>query len=240
MNKKMTAVATAGLAAVSLSFALVGCGSDSKNDSKTSTSTSTSTATSTSKKSTETSASPTQAAGKNKTIQDYLKENQITETPVHRGDPGSPNIDLAMPPGWSDAGQQTPDWAYGGAIVFDSPRGQERSAEHHRDRVEADRQCRSEEGSRVRAGRATEPAGLQSLGDGSGANKSTLSGFDAVQLGGNYTKDGKKRIIAQKTVVIPGQDGLYVLQMNADALDGQEGPLMDATNVIDEKTTITP
>lgn len=121
MNKKMTAVATAGLAAVSLSFALVGCGSDSKNDSKTSTSTSTSTATSTSKKSTETSASPTQAAGKNKTIQDYLKENQITETPVHRGDPGSPNIDLAMPPGWSDAGQQTPDWAYGGAIVFDSP-----------------------------------------------------------------------------------------------------------------------
>ena len=77
----------------------------------------------------------------------------------------------------------------------------------------------------------------ESLGE---PNKSTLSGFDAVQLGGNYVKDGKKRIIAQKTVVIPGKDGLYVLQMNADALDGQEGPLMEATNVIDEKTTITP
>ncbi|MBI3690649.1 MAG: LpqN/LpqT family lipoprotein [Mycolicibacterium aromaticivorans] len=49
--------------------------------------------------------------------------------------------------------------------------------------------------------------GWTPLGDG--ANKSTLSGFDAVQLGGNYTKEGKKRIIAQKTVVIPGQDGLY-------------------------------
>ena len=99
MNK-MTAVATAGLAAVSLSFALVGCGSDSKDDSKTSASTSTSTSTATStSKSTETSASPTPAAGKNKTIQDYLKENQITEAPVKRGDPGSPNIDLAMPPG---------------------------------------------------------------------------------------------------------------------------------------------
>ena len=57
------------------------------------------------------------------------------------------------------------------------------------------------------------------MGDGS---KSTLSGFDAFQLGGTYVKDGKKRVIAQKTVVIPGSDGLYVLQMNADALDGQE------------------
>ena len=36
------------------------------------------------------------------------------------------------------------------------------------------------------------------------------------------------------------QDGVYVLQMNADALDGQEGPLMDATSIIDDKTTITP
>ena len=75
------------------------------------------------------------------------------------------------------------------------------------------------------------------MGDGS---KSTLGGFDAFQMGGNYTRDGKKRIIAQKTVVIPGRDGVYVLQMNADALDGQEGPLMDATSVIDDKTTITP
>src|SRR4051794_16980965 len=120
MNK-LTAVATAGVAAISLSLGVVGCGSDSKTETKTSTSTSTSTSTATStSKSTETSASPAPAAGKNKTIQDYLKENQITEAPVKRGDPGSPNIDLAMPAGWSDAGGQTPDWAYG-AVVFNTP-----------------------------------------------------------------------------------------------------------------------
>ncbi|MCV7216723.1 LpqN/LpqT family lipoprotein [Mycobacterium crocinum] len=237
MNK-MTAVATAGLAAVSLSFALVGCGSDSKNDSKTSTSTSTSTATSTSK-STETSTSPTQAAGKNKTIQDYLKENQITETPVHRGDPGSPNIDLAMPPGWSDAGPQTPDWAYG-AIVFDNPEDKNDPPSIIAIVSKLTGNVDPKKVLEFAPGELQNLPGWASLGDGSGANKSTLSGFDAVQLGGNYTKDGKKRIIAQKTVVIPGQDGLYVLQMNADALDGQEGPLMDATSVIDEKTTITP
>jgi hypothetical protein len=237
MNK-MTAVATAGLAAVSLSFALVGCGSDSKDDSKTSTSTSTSTSTETStSKSTETSASPTPAAGKNKTIQDYLKENQITEAPVKRGDPGSPNIDLAMPPGWSDAGQQTPDWAYG-AIVFDTPEDKNDPPSIIAIVSKLTGNVDPKKVLEFAPGELQNLPGWTPLGDG--ANKSTLSGFDAVQLGGNYTKDGKKRIIAQKTVVIPGQDGLYVLQMNADALDGQEGPLMDATNIIDEKTTITP
>ena len=234
MNK-MTAVATAGLAAVSLSFALVGCGSDSKTESKTSTSTSTSTATSTSK-ATETSASPTPAAGSKKTIQDYLKENQIQEAPVKRGAPGSPNIDLAMPAGWSDAGAQTPEWAYG-AIVFDSPQD---PADPPSIIAIVSKLTGNVDPKKILEFAPGELSNLPSwepLGD---PNTSTLSGFDAVQLGGNYVKDGKKRIIAQKTVVIPGKDGLYVLQMNADALDGQEGPLMDATNVIDEKTTITP
>ena len=234
MNK-MTAVATAGLAAVSLSFALVGCGSDSKTETKTSTSTSTSTETSTSK-STETSASPSPTAGKNQTIQDYLKANNIQEKPVKRGDPGSPNIDLAMPPGWSDAGQQTPDWAYG-AIVFDSPQDK---ADPPSIIAIVSKLTGNVDPKKILELAPGELANLpqwEPLGD---PNTSTLSGFDAVQLGGNYVKDGKKRIIAQKTVVIPGKDGLYVLQMNADALDGQEGPLMEATNVIDEKTTITP
>jgi hypothetical protein len=69
---------------------------------------------------------------------------------------------------------------------------------------------------------------------------STLGGFDATQIGGTYTKHGVKRAIAQKTVVIPGRNGLYVLQLNADGTEDQMGALMDATNVIDKQTTITP
>ena len=41
-------------------------------------------------------------------------------------------------------------------------------------------------------------------------------------------------------MVIPGQGGLFVLQLNADGTEDQMGALMDATNVIDEQTTITP
>lgn len=228
--KKMTAVATAGLAAISLSVALIGCGSSTKTETKTSTSTSTSTSTKT------TSTSPTQAAGPNQTIQDYLKENNIQEAPVHRGDPGSPNIDLPFPPDWSDAGQQTPEWAYG-AIVYDKP---EDPSDPPSIIALVSKLTGNVDPAKIlqlAPGELKNLPQFEALGEGS---ESTLSGFDAFQFGGNYVKDGKKRIIAQKTVVIPGGDGLYVLQMNADALDGQEGPLMDATSVIDEKTTITP
>jgi hypothetical protein len=76
--------------------------------------------------------------------------------------------------------------------------------------------------------------------EGGDGDSNTLSGFDAYQLGGSYVKDGAKRMIAQKTVVIPGQGGAFVLQLNADGLEDQMGPLMDATSEIDEKTTITP
>jgi hypothetical protein len=75
------------------------------------------------------------------------------------------------------------------------------------------------------------------VGDG---QPSTLGGFDAYQVGGTYTKDGVKRAIAQKTVVIPGRDGLYVLRLNADGLEEHTFTLIEATDVIDEQTTITP
>ena len=70
--------------------------------------------------------------------------------------------------------------------------------------------------------------------------KTSLGGFDAVQSAGTYSKDGQQRIAAQKTVVVPGKDGLFVLQINADAIDGQQGVIIDAANLIDEKTKITP
>ena len=70
--------------------------------------------------------------------------------------------------------------------------------------------------------------------------RAQLGGFDAWQVGGTYMKDGAKRAVAQKTVTIPGADGLFVLQLNADGSEDQMGILMDATGAIDEQTTITP
>ncbi len=224
--KKLTAASVVGIAAIALSFGLAGCASDAKTEATTSAETAT----------TEAPTTSAQASGPSYTIVDYIKDNGIVETPIHRGDPGSPTVNLPFPPGWEDAGPRTPDWAWG-AMVFTDP-----AAANDPPTIIA---LMSKLTGNVDPAKILEfaPGELRNLpgyeGEGNGS-ASTLGGFDAWQMGGSYMKDGTKRMIAQKTVVIPGQDGLYVLQLNADGLEAQMGPLMDATTVIDEQTTITP
>ena len=222
------------IAAVALGLGLAGCGSDTKTESTTSKKETTSET-----KSSTSSAAPTtsaQAAGPNYTIVDYVRDNGIVETPVKRGDPGSPTIDLPFPPGWEDAGPKTPEWAYG-AIISSDPAF---AADPPTVLALVSRLTGDVDPAKVLEFAAGE---IKNLPDYEGAEEgspSTLSGFDASQIGGMYTREGVKRAIAQKTVVIPGQDGLYVLQLNADGTEDQMGALMDATSVIDEQTKITP
>ena len=228
--KKLTAASAVGIAAIALSLGLAGCSSDTETEATTSPETATTTTT------TEAPTTSAQASGPAYTIVDYIKDNGIVETPVHRGDPGSPTVNLPFPPGWEDAGPRTPQWAWG-AMVFTDP-----AAANDPPTIIA---LMSKLTGNVDPAKILEfaPGELKNLpgyeGEGNGS-ASTLGGFDAWQMGGSYMKDGTKRMIAQKTVVIPGQNGLYVLQLNADGLEDQIGPLMDATAAIDEQTTITP
>jgi hypothetical protein len=228
MNTQMKAGGIA-IAVVALGLALVGCGSDTKSAPSSSASSS----------KPSSSAAPTSAAqppaGKNETIADYIKQNGITETPVHRGDPGSPNLDLPIPAGWADAGPKVPEYAWGAIISTDPATATDPPS------ITA---LMSKLTGNVDPAKILQyaPGELKNLPgfDGGDGNTSTLGGFDAYQIGGSYVKDGVKRMIAQKTVVIPGQGGTFVLQLNADGLEDQMTQLMDATSEIDEKTTITP
>lgn len=224
------------VAAVALGLGLAGCGSDTKSESATTSEEAGTSAAGT----TEASAAPppgsAKATGANYTIVEYIRDNGIIETPVRRGDPGAPTIDLPFPPGWSDAGPRAPEWAYG-AIISDDP-----AMAQDPPTVIA---LVSKLTGNVDPAKILEfaPNEIKNLPEYEGAEEgspSTLSGFEAVQIGGTYTKDGVLRAIAQKTVVIPGQGGLFVLQLNADGREDQMGALMDATSVIDEQTTITP
>jgi hypothetical protein len=58
-------------------------------------------------------------------------------------------------------------------------------------------------------------------------------------VGGPYTKKGVARVAAQKTVVIQREDGVYLLQVNAEGLQADTAALNAAAGVIDEKTTIS-
>jgi Probable lipoprotein LpqN len=231
--RRLTTVTGAGIAALALSFALVGCGSDTKTEAATS-------STTTSKE--ETSKTSTAAAepaappetGTHRTIQDYVKENGIQETVIKRGDPG-PTIDLPVPEGW-EATQELPEAPYG-AIVY---QGTAVPANPPRILAILSRLTGNVDPAQILA---LAPGELQNIPGYDGptdGERDALGGYDAVQLGGNYDVNGKKGMIAQKTVVIPGQDGLYVLQLNAYSDESEAGILGDATNVVDEQTTITP
>jgi hypothetical protein len=221
------------VAAIALGIGLSGCGSDTKSEPSASKQTSAASSTTTSKAAPTSSA---QASGPNKTIVDYIKENGITESPVHRGDPGSPTITLPFPPGWEDAGSRTPEWAYAAIVSNDPAMAQDPPTII----ALVSKLTGNVDPAKILEYAPGEIKNLPGYDGAQGGEPSTLGGFDATQIGGTYTKDGVKRAIAQKTVVIPGQDALFVLQLNADGTEDQMGALMDATGVIDEQTTITP
>ncbi len=235
----MTRALRAGVIAISaiaIGIGLSACGSDTKTEPSTSKETSaTSSAASTSKAAPAPKPAP-QAAGPNKTIVDYIKENNITEAPVHRGDAGAPTIDLPFPPGWEDAGNKTPEWAYGAILATDPALAPDPPTII----ALVSKLTGDVDPAKILEFAQGEIMNLPGYEGATAGTPATLGGFDATQIGGMYLKDGKKRAIAQKTVVIPGGDALYVLQLNADGTEDQMGALMDATNVIDEQTTITP
>ena len=170
------------------------------------------------------------------TVKQYIEESGITSTPVRLGDPGAPKIVIALPQGWSDLGEDTPKWAYGAVQADNSP---------NPDDPPTITVLLSKLTGEVAPAKILEyaPGELRNLPNFVAANEpkiDKLSGFDAVQLAGLYERDGKQRTIAQKPVVIPANDAIYVLQMNADALTSDAIALIEATDVIDKETKITP
>jgi hypothetical protein len=234
--------AISGAAAIAAAVAVVlsGCGSDTKEEATTTTSAeeTTTTTTTTSAKAAPSTAKVAprdeDAAGPNPTIASYIAENNIQEAPVNRGDPGSPTIDLPMPEGWEDAGADTPEWAYG-AIVYAGPE----AAEYTPSIVAIVSKLTGNVDPQQIIDLA--PGELQNLPGWSALNEgetSTLGDYPAYQLGGTWQSEGKTKIVAQKTVVIPGPDGVYVLQLNADGLENQMDIIGPATTVIDDETKI--
>ena len=224
MKKPAVAIGVA-IAAISLSVGLVGCSKDSKS-STTSTTTSTSTSTST----TTTSA---QASGPHQTLGDYLKENNIQETPISRGTLGAPVVDLGLPDGWT--AQPESDNAPYGAIVFDTPSDPN---DPPRFRAFLEKLTGNVDTDKLLAASPGEVLNLPGYEGGEG-QKDTLANFPAYSVGGEYTKDGAKRMAAQKAVVIQGSDGIYLLLLVGDAPGADGSALVDATQAIDERTTIT-
>lgn len=187
------------------------------------------------------STSPTagaEAAQSSLTIADYIKQNGITETPVVKsGDlPGAPILHLPSPPGWKDSGN-TPSYAYGQIVPTDPA-------------FAADPPTITAIYSRLTGAANAErilgyaPGELRNLpgfiADGE-VRDGPLGGFSGKTFAGTYSKNGVRRLIGQRTIVIPGRDGLYVLQLNMDSAQDSARlqVIKEAFAELNTKTTIT-
>jgi hypothetical protein len=174
--------------------------------------------------------------GPNKTLVDYFSANGITQTPVRVGEPGIPNITIPPPPGWTDAGPEIQPGAYAELFYDDAANPDDAPFIE----VLLSRLDGPADPNQVLDFATGELRNLPNYQQVSEPAASTLSGFEAVQLGGLYTKSGEDRLIAQKTVVIPSPNGLFVLQLNADAPKGEAWVIQEATAWIDEQAKVAP
>jgi len=173
------------------------------------------------------------AGGSN--LNQYIVDNKIAEVPFKPGDPGTPKIDFPLPPDWSPAGDRTPDWAYG-AIVYDKARDPENPPYMYAIASKLTGVTDPEKILELAPGQLNELPGFNPVEGPPQRDK--LGGFDSVNYVGTYEWEGKSRSVGQETIVIPGKDALFVLQLNGEAPGGQEQVVIDAAKVIRAQTTI--
>jgi hypothetical protein len=230
--KTMTAV---GVAAVGLSVVLAGCSPTAEKASTT-----TAPATPTVWTGSPTPADRGEAAGEapavGATLHQYIVDNKIAEVPFKKDEPGTPTIDFPFPPDWVPAGDRTPDWAYG-AIVYGKPADPNDEPFIYAIASKLTGDADPNKILDLASGQLDELPDFEPI---SGPpQRTTFAGYDAVSYSGTYVVEGKSRAVGQETIVIPGNDALFVLQLNGEAPKGQEQVVIDAANLIREKTTIT-
>ena len=235
--KRMTAITGVAIAIAALGIGLVGCGgSTSSNNASSKTSAATSAGATPTTANPQSKVAPrTSVPGPNPTIASYIQQNNITQTPVHRGDPGAPTINLPIPDGWADAGRDTPATAYW-AIVDTGPEAAKYTPSIVATVSKLVGNVDQQKLLDLAPGELKNLPGFKPMGDGSTA---TLAGFPAYQVGGTWVQDGQTKAVAQKTVVIAASDAVYLLRLNADCLDDQIDKALPATIDIDEQAKIT-
>ncbi|OBJ39136.1 hypothetical protein A5630_27915 [Mycolicibacterium mucogenicum] len=172
--------------------------------------------------------------GNYQTIATYLKSNNIQEALVHRNEPGAPVVTMPMPPGWADAGPQTPAFAYQ-SIVYNGP-----SAGNYRPSATAliSRLGPNADAQKILDFAPGELNNLPGFTPTDTGTPGTVDGHKSFQIAGSWNSNGVTKLITQNTVVIQDGTGLYVMQINIDGVADQAEIIKQITEAIDRDTKI--
>ncbi|MEI6253969.1 MAG: LpqN/LpqT family lipoprotein [Mycobacteriaceae bacterium] len=234
--KNITALATGALAIVTLSGALTGCTPTTEQAY-----TGTAPASPTVWTGSPAPATPAEHGGgyqqpaEGANLNQYIVDNKIAEVPFKKGDPGAPTIAFPFPPDWRSAGDKTPDWAYG-AIVYNKAPDPSDPPFMYAIGSKLTGNVDPEKILQLAPGQLNE---LPQFKPREEPQRDKVGGFDAIDYVGTYVWEGQTRAVGQQTIVIPGKDSLFVLQLNAEAPKGQEQAVIDAAKLIREQTQIT-
>lgn len=180
-------------------------------------------------------APPTRADGKAYTIVDYIHDNGLFEVPIHRETADAPAVTVPIPPGWADAGTRAPSWAYS-AMFF---QGLPPNVEPPTVISLMSKLSGAVEAAKILQYAPNEVRNLPGF-QGGATRPFRLAGFDAVEVVGAYDRDARRHAVWQKTAVVPAVGGLFVLQINADALEPEVQIITDVGNLVDQQTTVAP
>lgn len=180
--------------------------------------------------------SATEAPEAGNNLHQYIVDNKIAEVPFKKDQPGTPKIEFPLPPGWTPAGDMTPDWAYGAIYYGDKVKPLEDSTYMYAIASKLTGNVDPQKILDLAPGQLNELPGFKASEPPS---RDKFAGYDAVNYVGTYEWDGKKRSVGQETIVIPGKDGLFVFQLNGEAPGGEEQAVIDAADVIRAQTKIT-
>lgn len=169
------------------------------------------------------------------TILEYFEQEGITQAALGPDDDG-PVVDMPVPAGWSTSDDYASEASYG-AIVYDAAAD---ATQPPRVLALLARVDGPAEAARILELAPGELLGLDGFTASAEGESTTLGAYDAVQVFGAYSNGGQDLTIAQKTVVVPDGDELYVLQLNAYAPPAETDVLVSALQEIDTTTTITP
>ena len=229
VNPMRTSALTGAAAAVAaLAVVLSGCGSDTK----TATSQRASSRRAREHLVNEARDHPAPVAGPEPDHRGLHQGQRHPETGIKMGDPKAPAVKLPVPDGWSTVSSErrptmpTAPWSTPAPGSPNDPPNIVALMSKLSGNVDPQKILELAPGE-LRNLPNYQPANVGEAG--------TLGDHPAYMLDGTFTRGGSTRFIAQKTIVIPAPEGLYVLQLNVEGPTAAGQVLAAATDEIDAR-----